>query len=257
MAKRWIMMVFLVVFAAAVYADEPAAAKKINVIIITGADPAHTWKDNAKCVSEILAESGKFDTKTVEDYKILDSAEELAKYDVIVQIGTFQNKASQNKKGFEISDTAKANLLNFVREGKGFYVQHLASSSWENWPEFGRMCGKHWVNGKSGHGRRVPFEAKVVGGDHPITKGLKDFTTDDELYGRFQGSGEVTVLVTGFSPDFSNATEPLVMAHDYGKGHVVVCNFGHDRKAMKTPETRTIIARGIEWAATGKVSESK
>jgi type 1 glutamine amidotransferase len=49
----------------------------------------------------------------------------------------------------------------------------------------------------------------------------------------------------------------MVMAHEYGKGHVVVNTLGHDVKAMKTPETRIIIARSVEWAATGKVNQPK
>ena len=31
--------------------------------------------------------------------------------------------------------------------------------------------------------------------------------------------------------------------------------FGHDGKALKTPEVRKLIQRGCEWAATGKVAE--
>jgi type 1 glutamine amidotransferase len=63
------------------------------------------------------------------------------------------------------------------------------------------------------------------------------------------------ILVTGDS-DFSKATEPRVFVRDYGKGRVIVNNFGHDRKAMDTPEVRTIMIRGVEWAATGKVLEA-
>jgi type 1 glutamine amidotransferase len=31
---------------------------------------------------------------------------------------------------------------------------------------------------------------------------------------------------------------------------------GHDAKALATPNVQTIIARGVEWAATGKVADA-
>jgi type 1 glutamine amidotransferase len=132
-------------------------------------------------------------------------------------------------------------------------VQHLASASFADWPEFGKLCGRYWVMGKSGHGPRVPFESKIADAAHPITAGLAAFTTDDELYAKLCGDGPIHVLVTADSP-WSKKTEPLVFCLDYGQGRVVHNAYGHDGKALQTPEVQKIIARGVEWAATGKVS---
>ena len=38
--------------------------------------------------------------------------------------------------------------------------------------------------GKSGHGPRGVFAAKIADEKHPITAGLKDFQADDELYAK-------------------------------------------------------------------------
>jgi uncharacterized protein len=223
--------------------------KKINVVIVTGSEvSAHNWKEQSACTSEILIAAGKFDVKTVEDLKLLDSAEDLAKFDVVALVGSF------NGGKWELSDDGKKNLLTFVKDGKGLYVQHYASASWQKWADFTDLVGKRWVNGKSGHNARAPFDAKVSDVESPITKGLKGFHTDDELYAKLQGTGEFKTLVTGDS-DFSKVTEPLVFVRDYGKGRVILNNFGHDRKAMDTPEVRTIMIRGVEWAATGKVAD--
>ena len=181
---------------------------------------------------------------------MLDSADDLAKYDAIVLIGSFQTG-----KGIELSADAKKNLLEFVKNGKGLYVQHYASASWQKWDEFTELCGRRWINGKSGHKPRKPFDVTIADTENPITKGLKGFNTDDELYAKLQGTAEVKWLVTAES-DFSNKTEPLLFTHEYGKGRVILNQFGHDRKAMKPVEVQTMIVRGIEWAATGKVSEA-
>ena len=107
---------------------------------------------------------------------------------------------------------------------------------------------------KSGHGPRSVFAAKIADEKHPITAGLKGFQANDELYAKLQGTEPINVLVETYS-DWSKKTEPLLFWLPYGQGRVVHSTFGHDTKAIATPEVTTIIARGVEWAATGKVSQ--
>ena len=45
----------------------------------------------------------------------------------------------------------------------------------------------------------------------------------------------------------------LGYVRSYGKGRVFHEAFGHDRKAILTPNVAKIILRGCEWAATGQV----
>jgi uncharacterized protein len=226
-------------------AEKPA---QIKALLITGDDvSAHPWREISETTREILVNSGKFDVKICEDPLILESQTALKAYDVIV-FTIYSQKVPV------ISDQAQQNLLNFVKDGKGFFVQHLASASFPKWEEFGKLCGRKWVMGTSGHGPRSDIQAKVVAKDHPITAGLSDFVTNDELYAKLQGTGPITVLVQADS-DWSKATEPLVFTLDYGKGRVVHNAFGHDRKALMTPAVQTIITRGVEWAATGKVAK--
>ncbi len=228
-----------------VWADD--AATKIKVLIITGDDvPVHNWKETTAATRKILLDSGRFDVAVSEDLKPLEAADGLKPYDVVV-LNRYNRRPP-------LSDAAKKNFLDFIRGGKGLYVQHMASASFADWPEFGKLCGRYWVMGKSGHAKRAPFEAKITAESHPITAGLKAFRADDELYAKLQGSEPIHVLVEADS-DFSKKTEPLVFWLPYGQGRVVHCTFGHDGKAINTPEVTTLIVRGIEWAATGKVAK--
>ena len=106
--------------------------------------------------------------------------------------------------------------------------------------------------GKSGHGPRATFAAKVVDASHPITQGVKNFDADDELYAKLQGSAPIQVLVSADS-DWSKQTEPLAFVLPYGQGRVFHHTFGHDGKAINNPSVQKLIQRGTEWAATGKV----
>ena len=244
-----VFVIALVCIVALSFCNVTGAAEKpaqIRVLLITGDDvDVHPWREMSETTREILVEAGKFDVRVCEDPYILESETALKAYDVIV-FTIFSRRVSM------LPGQAQENLLNFVKGGKGFFVQHLASASFGKWEEFGKLCGRKWVMGTSGHGPRAVFKANVVNKKHPITAGLEDFDVDDELYAKLQGTDKIDVLVQADS-DWSKKTEPLVFTLSYGKGRTVHNAFGHDRKALMTPNVQKIIARGVEWAATGKV----
>ena len=220
---------------------------RIRVLLIAGDDvaPYHDWREISEKTREVLVSSPRFDVKVCEDPLILESSTALGKYDVIL--------LTRFNRGPTITGQAKENLLEFVKKGKGFYVQHLASASFSEWDEFGKLCGRKWVMGTSGHGPRGVFGAKIVK-EHPITRGMKDFKIFDELYAKLQGDSPIEVLVSADS-DWSKNTEPLVFTRSYGKGRCVHNAFGHDHKAILDPNMKQLIRNGVEWAATGKVKD--
>ena len=223
------------------------AVKKIRVLLVTGDDaaPSHNWAEVSQALKETLTTTGRFDVRLCEDAGVLDSTTSLARYDLIFL-------HLYNAKTPTLSDSAKENLLQFVKGGKGLAVSHLSSASFKEWPEFGKLCGRYWVMGKSGHGPRSVFKVRVANKDDAITKGLADFEADDELYAKLQGDVPINVLVEADS-DWSKQTEPLAFTLDYGKGRVFHEAFGHDGKAVRNPSVQKLIQRGCEWAATGKV----
>ncbi|SPE60805.1 exported hypothetical protein [Verrucomicrobia bacterium] len=227
-------------------AEEPG---KIKVLLVTGDDvePAHNWREVSQAVRETLVSCGKFDVRVCEDAGVLDSAATLDRYGLVfLQL--------YNAHTSTLSDGAKENLVRFVKSGKGLAVSHLSSASFKEWEEFHKLCGRYWVMGKSGHGPRGVFKARVANKDHPITQGLADFEADDELYSKLQGDAPISVLVEADS-DWSKKTEPLVFTVEYGKGRVYHETLGHDGKAIRNPAVQKLIQRGCEWAATGKVSQ--
>jgi len=246
-----VLLLGVLVFAGVAQAAEQAAtAPKIKVLIITGNDvSAHKWQETTPQLKKILDSRGRFDVTVAEVNKnpnILDNADELKAFDVIVQ-----NYVSLKLPS--ISDKAKENLLSFVRDGKGFVCFHMSSASWADWDEFHKLCGRYWVMGKSGHGPRGKFTANIVVSDDPVTRGVQDFEADDELYAKLLGEEKINVLVSAKS-EWSKQVEPLVFTKEYGKGRVFNYCFGHDVKALEDPSVMRMWSRGVEWAATGKVA---
>jgi type 1 glutamine amidotransferase len=221
------------------------AAHKLRVLLITGDDVSvHNWGEVSQAIKETLESTGKFDVRLCEDAGVLESSSSLARYDLVFL--DFYNATTPT-----LSAAAKENLVQFVKDGKGLALAHLSSASFKEWDQFHEMCGRYWVMGKSGHGPKGSFKARIADKENPITKGLEDFETDDELYAKLQGDGPINVLVVADS-DWSHKTEPLAFTVEYGKGRVFHEAFGHDGKAIRNPPVQKLIQRGALWAATGK-----
>ena len=80
----------------------------------------------------------------------------------------------------------------------------------------------------------------------------------DELYAKMRGPAKnLTVLATAFSAPDQNGTgknEPILMVINYGKGRVFHTVLGHGADSMAGLGFQVTLARGAEWAATGKVT---
>ena len=223
----------------------------IRTLIVTGDDvDVHKWQETAPALARLFVDSGKFRVTQCDDTKILGSPDALKLYDLIVL--DYYNAHQPT-----IPDEAKANLVEFVKGGKGLVTVHLSSAAFAEWDEFHKMTGRYWKMQTSGHGPRGPFKAVIADKEDPITRGLSDFEANDELYAKLQGDEPIHVLVTADS-DFSHKTEPLAFTVQYGKGRVYHHAFGHDVKAIREPATvAKLFVRGAEWAATGKVTPDK
>jgi type 1 glutamine amidotransferase len=181
-------------------------------------------------------------------------------------------------------EATKQDFEKYVANGGGFVVLHAADNSFGDWPEFNKMIGLGGWGGrneKSGpyvyldadeklvrdtspgnggsHGSQHEF-AIVVRQEHPITHGLPRawLHTQDELYDRLRGPAEnMTILATAFASPEKGGTgrhEPMIMTIDYGKGRVFHTPMGHADYSMECVGFITVLIRGTEWAATGKVT---
>ncbi len=103
--------------------------------------------------------------------------------------------------------------------------------------------------------------------DHtdPITRGLADFKTPDELYHKLTHMHEVPMqtLAVAYSDAEQGGTgqdEPALTTTNYGEGRIAHVIIGHvweggGMDSFQTEGFQQLALRSSEWAATGKVDD--
>ncbi len=224
----------------------------IRVLIVTGNDyPGHKWRETTPVLRSILQEKEYFDVYVSEDVEILSTSLE-ERYDVVVF--HFCNWESPMP-----SQSARKGLQQFVASGKGLVALHFACGAFREWPEYEKLAwaeyekivGRVWDTDKT-HDPYRTFQVQVADEDHPITKGLSDFETSDELYFCLEGKPAIHVLMTAHST-VTKQDEPMAFVLNYGNGRVFHTPLGHDVKSFQADEFGKLLQRACEWAATGEV----
>lgn len=219
------------------------AAKK--VLIVTGLEyPGHKWRETAPVVAAAIGADKQLEVSVVEDPQFMASPE-LKKYDVIVL--NYQNHQVAAPEG------ALANLKGVVEGGKGLVLVHFACGAFIDWPtktvakDFLTIAGRVWNPKLRGHDPRGPFKVNITDAQHPITKGLADFDTEDELYTCLDGDVPIQVLAKATSK-VDKKDYPMAFVLTPGKGRTFHCVLGHDVKAFG-PSVQELYRRGTAWAA--------
>lgn len=217
-----------------------ATADGLRALIFTGQNN-HNWRETTPKLRAILETEGRFAVDVTEHPEQCDAAT-LAKYDVIVSDwNTWGAPPVANW-----SDSMRSAFLDFVRGGKGLVVVHAGGSSFGDWPEYQQIAGAWWKLGETSHGAPHRFTVKPIA-DHPITRGVAPFSTTDELWQKPGVHPAATVLATGDE-------QPIALVTEFGRGRGFALLLGHSAAFMNTPGFQTLLCRGAEWAATGRVT---
>jgi uncharacterized protein len=228
----------LIAFDSTTWAAEPA-----RVLIVTGIDyPGHLWRETAPVLRGILEEDPRMAVRIVEDPHFLDSPA-IAEYDVVLL--HFQNWEVPGP-----GPAARDNLRRYVANGGGLVSVHFACGAWHGeWPEFEAIIGRVWHGPKGAqHDPRGRFTVRIVDRDHPVTRGIVDFETDDELYTCLTGTAPIHVLAEATSV-VDGKNHPMAFVRRHGQGRVFLTTLGHDVAAFTSGSVPQLIRQACLWAA--------
>ena len=256
--RRFLSLALTVVLTGAA----PLAAQEktsVKVLIITG-DHGHDWRKTTPFLKELLEKAGHKVNVTESPSKDLTAAN-LAQYQVLLFNYRNTPKGAKENPASVWSDDNKIAFSDAIKGGVGLVVYHHASAAFVGDSPFDKEFEKISAGGwrKQGfHGKMHEFTV-TVRKEHPITKGISEFKHGrDELYQKSLITEGSEVLATAYSvksvdPKNTGKHEPILWSSSYGKGRVVNNALGHDVEAMQSDGFKTLMIRGVEWAATGNV----
>ena len=259
------------------------AENRLKVLIISGRNSyEHDWTGVNNMLRSMMQDTKRFDVRVTEDFDH-GTLETLKGYDVVLlNYSSRWNYADPMQKIW--SDGAFKALYQYVREGGGLVAYHSSFTWGRDIPEYKRLIGGAMEPGSS---RRAPpgaFPVHLVDRTHPITAGMREYvwTYNDDMYTNMAMDPEAKIHVLATAHDSAaaydpkltgpkypaaaytpaklkamkgiDADHPQVWTADYGKGRVFSITLGHDEVSLHFQPLQTLILRGTEWAATGKVT---
>jgi len=113
------------------------------------------------------------------------------------------------------------------------------------------MVGGQWV---AHPGNIIDYHVDVIKPDDPIMEGIpaRFPYRSEQYYMHVDPSNEVlaTTTFTGEHASWIDGTVmPVVWKRKYGEGRVFYSSLGHVASEFEVPEMRTIVRRGLLWAA--------
>lgn len=151
-----------------------------------------------------------------------------------------------------IESQQKAELLAFVRSGKGFVAAHTGLTAFESWPEFGDMLGATYGGHLfTGPGRMI--------NEQPSNSIVRHWGSvaefNDEFYRAASLSRDKVDVLLRFDPASAGNSGlpadgdfPLVWTKMYGQGRVVYSSLSHSTEAWDIRNVQVMMFEAIKWS---------
>jgi type 1 glutamine amidotransferase len=199
------------------------------------------WSVVEQVMTELGAKNG-FDVVCSQDSRTEVNSDNLKNFDAVWFYTTGE---------LPLSETQKAELLAYVRSGKGFGGSHSATDTFYKWKEYGDLIGAYF----DGHPWHQKVNVIVEDKKHPATSHLGDsFVITDEIY-QFKGPYsrdklhvlmklDLKDLKPGKRQDNDNA---LAWTNQYGKGRVFYTALGHRDEVWRDPRFQQHVVGALQY----------
>ena len=220
-----------------------ADQENLSVLVVRGGHAYDTPEfedmcENLKGVSVDLVLTSHMQRMTAEE---IDQ-----KYDALLFL-------NQNKY-YPTSAKNRKQYMDLAKMGVGMVFLQFTLSSQPEWDEYHDLVGGKWFlknytqdpNLHSTYFTDLTVDIKVLDTEHPVTKGLKDFTMTDAFYGNIYIDPGVHPLLGSNNPDLAPA---LAWAHSYKQSKVVYINPGFTREAYENESYQKLIGNALRYVA--------
>lgn len=226
-----------------------------RALIVRGGWDGHHPVAATDMFRPFLAENG-FEVRVEESNEVYADAAVMAETALVVQAVTMSS----------ISDAALTGLRAAVEAGTGLAGWHGGiADSYRGSSDYLQLVGGQFATHPGRHPDERPgderdnyldhtIEITELGHRHEITAGVDDFVLHTEQYWVLHDD-LIDVLATtthptrDYHPWHRPIVSPAVWTRLWGAGRVFVATPGHTPEVLADPHVRTIVERGLLWAA--------
>ncbi|WP_314424422.1 ThuA domain-containing protein [uncultured Microbacterium sp.] len=226
-----------------------------TALVVRGGWEGHQPVEATELFLPFLRQNG-FDVVVESDSEVYADAARMAEVDLVVQSVTMSQCSAEAVRG----------LRDAVGAGTGLAGWHGGiADSFRASSDYLQLVGGQFATHPSKHPDEVTgdqtdnylehtVEITDLGRAHEITRGVEDFTLVTEQYWVLHDDlidvlATTTHPVRPYHPWHRPIVSPAIWTRDWGKGRVFVSTPGHSLDVLRHPSVRTVIERGMLWAA--------
>jgi type 1 glutamine amidotransferase len=226
-----------------------------RALVVRGGWDGHQPVETTDLFIPFLEANG-FEVRVEDSPKPYADVDYLGTVDLIVQTNTMST----------IEPDEFAGLRQAIESGTGLAGWHGGiADSYRNTVDYLQLVGGQFAAhpGKRPEERTgeqsdnyVPYTVNMLpaAAEHPITQGIGDFELVTEQYWVLHDDlndvlATTTQAVRPWDPWHRPVTSPAIWTRQWGKGRIFVSTPGHRIEIVENPIVRTIIERGLLWAA--------
>lgn len=144
-----------------------------------------------------------------------------------------------------------SNLTAAVEGGVGLAGYHGGmGDAFRDSVDYQFMVGGQWV---AHPGNIIDYRVDITRSDDPIMEGIESFPYRSEQYYMHVDPSNEVLATTTFKGDHAywidGVVMPVAWKRKHGKGRVFYSALGHVASEFEVPQMRTILRRGMNWAA--------
>jgi type 1 glutamine amidotransferase len=232
-------------------ADEAdAKVKPVRALLVLGGC-CHDYKAQMDLLAKGISERAHVevvialdkDTSTAHLNPVYEKANWAEGFDVIIH-----DECSSDVKDLAIIDR----ILDPHRQGLPAVLLHCGMHSYrsEGYPKQVTPWFEFTGLQSTGHGPQLPINISFVAPDHPVTKGLADWTTvNEELYNNSEGKLLDTATAVAMGQQKGATDAAVVWTNNYReKTRVFATTLGHNNATVADPKYLDLVTRGLLWS---------
>jgi type 1 glutamine amidotransferase len=240
--KKYLLQLLIIALISLISCNQQRTVDMDKILVITG---GHDFEPS---FHEIFAsfQDVQYDTITQPHFNnSLDHAMD-KEYDALVFYDMWQ----------DISDSQKDAFMKLLEKGQGMVFLHHSLVSYQHWNEFIKIIGGKYIDTEfyddpnmkgSTYKEDITLDIEVFNKNHPVTKGISDFSIYDEGYQFIQMIQNIHPLLTTSHPA---CTPTVAWANHYKNSNIVYILLGHGQLAHENKNYRRLIRNAISWVGS-------